>query len=172
MWDSRRILKDLTDVDRKRKVAIAFWKYSDAQPKALVTAKLAQAMRFRDESFRKLPMEKKADFLAQRSQLADYTQFFDIALLQYHTHEMNELMGVFLDAWKIPHENGEIEAEEYSAPTSEQARDAVAAAGDRFDKRDVAIYFATAGLMMGDDWRASLWPVVDELAPQLATASA
>jgi hypothetical protein len=35
----------------------------------------------------------------------------------------------------------------------------------------VAIYLASAGLLMGDDWRAATWPVVDEIAPGLATLS-
>ena len=28
----------------------------------------------------------------------------------------------------------------------------------------MAIYFASAGLMMGDGWQEAVWPVIDEIA--------
>jgi hypothetical protein len=36
-----------------------------------------------------------------------------------------------------------------------------------FPPRDVAIYLASAGLLMGEGWRDSTWPVVDEMAGAL-----
>jgi hypothetical protein len=62
--------------------------------------------------------------------------------------------------------NGSIEGDDYAAPSEEQVREAVKAV-DGFQPRDVAIYLASAGLLMGDDWRAATWPVVDELAAKL-----
>ncbi len=163
MWDSRRILRDLVDADRRRTILVEFWKHGDAQSKALATAHLAKLMHFREGSIRKLPVEKKAEFLAARLSAPEFEQLAEIALMQYHTHHANELMAAFLDEWKIPHENGTIENDDYAAPTADQVRAAVSALSDRFDRKDVILYLATAGLLMGEDWRSGTWPVVDEL---------
>jgi hypothetical protein len=164
MWDSRRILKDLADAKRRQQILLAFWQHAEPHAKAMAVARLAKAMRFRDESIRKASPEKKADYLGSRAGVAEFEEYIQLALMQYHTHQANELMAAHLDAWGVPHTNGEIENDEYKVPTVEQVREGVAQLGDRFDKRDTAIYLATAGLLMGDDWRASTWPVADELA--------
>jgi hypothetical protein len=74
------------------------------------------------------------------------------------------MMGAFLDQWKVPHENGSIENDDYAPPTSDQVRDAVKALEGTYDKADVRLYLATAGLLMADAWRDGTWPVVDEMA--------
>jgi len=71
-------------------------------------------------------------------------------------------VAAFLDQWKIPHVNGSIEVDDYPAPNEAQVREAVAAVEQ--PKEDVRLYLAAAGLLMGDDWRAATWPVVDEMA--------
>jgi hypothetical protein len=94
----------------------------------------------------------------------EFDQFLEAALLQYHTHNAAEMMGAFLDKWGIPHVNGSIEAEEYKPPTADEVRAAVGELSGQFDRRDIALYLASAGLLMGDDWQEAMWPVVDELA--------
>ena len=86
----------------------------------------------------------------------------------YHTREKREMLAAFLDRWKIPHVDGSIEAEDYAPPTAADVESAVAELKDRFDLRDIAIYLATAGLLMGNisQWREATWPVVDEIARQ------
>ena len=59
--------------------------------------------------------------------------------------------------------NGSIEVDDYKVPAAGQVRDAVHQLESRYDKRDIAIYLATAGLLMAGDWREAVWPVVDEL---------
>ena len=44
-------------------------------------------------------------------------------------------------------------------------RDAVHQLESRYDKRDIALYLASAGLLMAGPWREATWPVVDELLP-------
>lgn len=163
MWNSRRILKDIADAGKRRSILAEFWKHAEPASRALAAAKLAQALHFRDETIRKMPAEKKADLLAGRLGAADFEQFFEMALMQYHTHHATELMAAFLDEWKIPHVNGSIEADEYEPPTAEQVRQSVGVLGSRFDRRDIALYLASAGLIMGEGWREGVWPVVDEL---------
>jgi hypothetical protein len=164
MWTARRILKELADSDRRRDILAAFWRHGDATAKAVAAAQLARALHFREETIRKMSPEKKGELLASRSTSPEFEQALEAALMQFHTHERNELLASFLDEWKIPHENGSIEADDYPVPTADQVRDAVRTVGDRFDSRDVAIYLASAGLLMGDQWQAATWPVVEEMA--------
>jgi hypothetical protein len=163
-WTARRILKELADAETRRTVLADFWRHSDAQSRMLAQAHLARALHFRDETIRKMSPEKKADLLASRIGVSEFDQFLEMALMQYHTHRAKELMGAFLNQWNVPHVDGSIEVDEYAVPDAATVRAAVTALEGQFPKRDVLLYFATAGLLMGDDWRKATWPVVDELA--------
>jgi hypothetical protein len=163
MWDIKRIFKELTDAPQRRLILTAFWRYAEPQARLLTTAQLAKLLHFREETIRKMPNEKKADLLASRIGAHEFDESLAMGLMQYHTHHQAEMLAAFLDEWKIPHDKGSIETDDYKAPTLEQVRDAVRTL-DRFPKRDVAVYLASAGLLMGDEWRESTWPVVDELA--------
>ena len=166
MWNARNILTKIADPDRRRRVLAAFWKHGETHAKLLAQMQLAKALHFREETIRKMPPEKKADLLGSRAASPEFEQTLEMALMQYHTHEQNGMMAAFLDEWKIPHENGSIEADEYPTPSSDQIREAVNKLTS-YEQRDVALYLATAGLLMGDDWRESAWPVVEELVPKL-----
>ncbi len=166
MWTARRIIKELADHDHRRRILVAFWRFGDDTAKLIAVAQLAKALHFREESIRKMPVEKKADLFASRASGPEFEQALDAALMHYHTHEQSALLAAFLDHWKIPHVNGSIESDDYSAPSADQVREAVREL-NTFPSRDVAIYLASAGLLMGEDWRASTWPVVDEMAGSL-----
>ena len=47
-------------------------------------------------------------------------------------------------------------------------RDAVRELRGRFDGRDVAIYLATPGLLMGEPWDGVAWPAIDDAMPTSA----
>lgn len=162
MWTAHRILKEIADPDRRKRVLLSFWKHAEPTTKLLASAHLAKALHFREETLKKMPSDKKADLLASRLGVPEFDQFFEAALLQYHTHNVNDMMGAFLDRWGVPHNNGSIEADEYPTPTTEQVRTAVNELGSNYDRRDIALYLASAGLLMGDEWRNAMWPVVDE----------
>lgn len=163
MWTARRILKELAGPDGRRTILTAFWKWGDNHARLMAQMQLAKALHFRDETIRKMPPEKKADLLASRLASPEFDQFLEIALMQHHTREKSALMAAFLDRWNIPHENGSIEAEEYTPPDADQVRAAVNALRGEFDEADIALYLATAGLLMAGEWRDATWPVVDEL---------
>jgi len=165
MWSARRILKDLADSDRRRRILTAFWRFGDDHMKAMALVQLARAMHFRDETIRRMPPEKKAELLAGRVGTAEFEQTFENALILYHTHEQGPMLGAFLDQWGVPHKNGSIEVDDYTPPTAGAVRDAAKKLD--FDRRDVAIYLASAGLLMTGAWRDATWPVVDELASAL-----
>ncbi len=170
MWNARRIVKELADPDRRRRILVAFWRFGEDTAKMIAVAQLAKALHFREESIRKMPVEKKADLFASRATGPEFEQPLEAALMHYHTHEQSALLAAFLDQWKIPHVNGSIEVDDYEAPSADKVRAAVQAL-DSYPPRDVTIYLASAGLLMGDAWRAATWPVVDEMAGQLAKGS-
>jgi hypothetical protein len=163
LWTARRILKELADADRRHRIAAAFWKHADAPSKAMAIVQLAKALHFRDETIRKMPADKKAELLASRASLPELEQTFEAALMHYHTHEQNAMLGAFLDVWGIAHVNGSIETDDYTPPTEAQVRDAVRDLHGRFDARDVAVYLASLGLLMGEPWESAAWPVVDDV---------
>ena len=166
MWTARRILKEIASPERRRQILAAFWRHADNQSKLMAQMQLAKALHFRDETIRKMAPEKKAELLASRIGVAEFDQFLEAGLMAYHTHHANEMMGAFLDRWNVPHENGTIEADEYPTPNADQVREAVKGLEGQYDRRDVTLYLATAGLLMGDEWRESTWPVVDEMTAE------
>jgi predicted NAD/FAD-binding protein len=168
MWTARRILKELADSPLRRAILLAFWRHADNTARTVAAAQLSRAVHFREETIRKMAPEKKAELLASRIASPEFEQAFDAALMQFHTHDRAEMLAAFLDQWKIPHVNGSIEVDDYQVPTADAVRSAVQELGSRFERRDVAVYLASLGLLMGDEWREATWPVVDELAPDLA----
>ena len=163
MWNAHRILKELADSALRRAILTHFWRHADTHHRLLVQAHLAKALNFREETIRKMPPEKKADLLASRIGVPEFDQFLEMALMQYHTREKASMMGAFLDRWNVPHENGSIEADEYTVPSSDQVREAVKALEGEYDRRDVVLYLATAGLLMDEAWREATWPVAEEM---------
>ena len=162
MWTARRILKELADSDQRRRILTAFWKHGDDSSKMLAAAQLARAMHFRDETIRKMPAERKAELLASRIGSAEFEQAFNTALMLYHTHDQPTLLAAFLDDWKVPHVNGSIETDDYTPPSAEAVRSAANRLDADFPTADINVYLASAGLLMGDEWRTGTWPVVDE----------
>src|SRR3954463_9860104 len=93
MWNARRIIKELADSDRRRRILVAFWRFGEETAKMIAVAQLAKALHFREESIRKMPVEKKADLFASRATGPEFEQPLEAALMHYHTHEQSELLG-------------------------------------------------------------------------------
>ncbi len=163
MWNARRIFKELAGTDRRRRILTAFWKHGEPASRLVATAYLAKALHFREETLKKIPVEKKADLLGSRIGAPELDEVLEAALLQYHTHHANEMMAAFLDRWNVPHTNGSIEGDDYTPPTAEQVRSAVRELEGTYDRRDIALYLASAGLLMSGAWREATWPVVEEI---------
>lgn len=163
-WSARRILRELCDADHRREILECFLKHGDDMSRRLVVSQLAKSMRFREGSMRKLPISKKAELLATRISSAEFEEYFEAALLAFHLAERKELMAACLDSWGIPHEDGAIEVDDYDPPSREQVQSVLETLGEQFERRDLLVYLATAGLVMGDagsKWRESAWSVVD-----------
>lgn len=169
-WTGRRILRELSDQTLRQKILTTFFRKGDDHARHLAIAALSASLRFRPDTLRKAAAERKAELLASRLSAPEFEETFDNALMVYHTSDAKEMLGAFLDQWHIPHVDGSIEVDEYQPPTPEAVDQAVALLRERFPIRDIAVYLATAGLLMGvsiPEWRAATWPAADKLASEL-----
>lgn len=162
-WTAPRILSELCDADLRRKILASFWKGTDEHTRHAALMHLAKALHFREETLKKAPAEKKAEWLASRINQREFHEYFEMALMVYHTTSAREMLAAFLDFWKIPHENGTIEADEYKVPVEADVEAAVASLRDSYPLPAIVVYLATAGLLMGDEWAQATWPVVEKL---------
>lgn len=172
-WKARRIFKEICDSGRRRAVILSFWTDAETEVRDLVTARLARNLRFREETLRKAPVEKKAELLGTQLHVAEFQEPLEMALMLYHTGQAKKLLAAFLDFWKIEHVDGSIETDDYKIPGVPDVEGAVDALRSQFEVRDIILYLATAGLLMGQTeprWRESTWPVVDRLMPELTRA--
>lgn len=141
-------------LEKRVQAAEAFWRDTDSpdiqvqQMEAIVT--LARRLNFRTRSVQALPVERKARQLAQLGDVAE--AIATRALIAYHFTNQRPLMGSFLDALGIAHENGLITAEEVPAPNRDQLASAVAAVRASFDEHDVRFYLRTLAALDGETW--------------------
>lgn len=169
-WTARRILKELSDHDLRQRILSTFFRKGEDHAREIAISLLSKSLRFREGTLRKTPADRKAELLASRLSAPELEESLEMALMTYHTTEAKTMLGEFLDYWKIPHEEGSIEVEEYDPPTAEAVDSAVASLRDRFPAREIAVYLATAGLLMGGaipQWREATWPAVNRLATDL-----
>jgi hypothetical protein len=128
--------------DLKLSSAAAFWRDEQARLEQAEAASLiAQHIKFRPKSVRALPIEKKAKHLVGLPQISDLMAAR--LLVAYHLAHQRPMMGRFLDALGIAHDQGLITEEEPKAPEADKLDQAVAVLTAEFPKADVARYFWT-----------------------------
>jgi hypothetical protein len=135
-----RLWKRMTS-EQKLKAAHAFWADEEATDDQVQAALLiAQTKKFRAKTVLSLDDERKAKHLASLPSLPETVAAR--ALVLYHLAEQRPMMGAFLDALGIAHENGVIQEDDVKpdeakvGPASDQiARD--------FASADVSLYLNT-----------------------------
>jgi hypothetical protein len=118
----------------------AFW--SDEQAKleqAEAVALIAGHLKFRPKSVLALSNEKKARHLASLGRVSDLLAAR--LLVSYHLAHQRPMMGAFLDALGIAHEEGLIKDESPKAPDEATLDKAVKTLSESYPKTDVARYF-------------------------------
>jgi hypothetical protein len=145
-----QLWKQLTP-ERKLEAATAFWKDENAgMEQAEAIATIAQRIKFRTKSVVSMPIEKKARQLAA---LAGVSEMVAARLLvAYHLDQQRPMMGSFLDALGITHENGLIDDEDMPAPPPEKLREAATAIASQYPREDVALYLTTLVWQDPDTW--------------------
>lgn len=137
--------------ERRIDAAELFWSDEEsAEQQAEAVGAIAGHMKFRAKSVLALPIERKAKYLAGLPVVSDAVAAR--ALVHYHLERQRPMMGSFLDALGIPHENGLITAETMSAPDRERLKTAVAGLASSYPAEDVALYFSTLVSQDPDTW--------------------
>ena len=141
-------------LEKRVLAADAFWRDEDSpdievqQVEAL--SALARRLNFRMRSLQTLPVERLARHLAQMTDVTD--GIATRALIAYHFTSQRPLMGAFLDALGIAHDNGLITAEQVEPPSREQLATAVSTVKDSFEATDVVLYLKTLAALDNQTW--------------------
>jgi len=158
-----RLWKRMTS-DQRQRAAHAFWSDPDATDDQVQAAFLiAQQKKFRPKTVIGLDLDRKARHLATVGGVSD--QIAARALITYHLAEQRPMMGAFLDALGIAHENGVIQ-EENVKPDASKMKAAVEKISTEFPEDDVQIYLKT--LLCQDP---ETWGALKEAVPGLEAES-
>jgi hypothetical protein len=136
---------------QKLQAAEAFWREADSadqQIEAMVL--LAQKLKARPKFIASLPPERKAKHLAHFPGMPDVLAAR--LLVSYHLAHQRPMMGAFLDALGIPHDNGLINEELNASVDPETLGRGVEALRAAFPAADVTLYFETLLLQDPDTW--------------------
>src|SRR5438034_5415428 len=132
-----RFWKHLT-LDQRTRIARAFWSDEEATDDQVQAALLiAQQKKFRPKTVIGLDVERKARHLATIGPMPE--QIAARALIVYHLAEQRPMMGAFLDALGITHENGVIQEDEVK-PDAGKLAPAADAIEKAYPAEDVALY--------------------------------
>jgi hypothetical protein len=139
--------------ERRLQAATAFWQDEHAgaeQAEAVMT--IAQRIKFRPKSVVALPVDRKARQLANLNAVSELVAAR--LLVDYHLDQQRPMMGRFLDALGIKHENGLIDDEEMQPPDAEQLKAAAKAIAAVHPAEDVGVYLATLIWQDPETWGA------------------
>lgn len=109
-------------------------------------------MKFRTKSVIGLPLERKSKYLASLPTITD--TIAARALVSYHLETQRPMMGEFLDALGIAHEDGLISDETVAKPEPDKVREAVATLAAKYPAEDVALYLSTLVSQDPETWDA------------------
>lgn len=136
--------------DQRLRAARAFWAEEQATDDQVQAALLiAQQKKFRPKFVLGLDDERRAKHLATILSLPE--ALAARALVVYHLAEQREMMGTFLDALGLKHDNGLIEDDE-AKPEAGKIAPAVAAITEKYAADDVALYLTTLVCQDPDTW--------------------
>ena len=146
-----RLWKKMT-ADQRQRAARAFWSDPDARADQLQAVMLiAQQKKFRPKTINGLDVDRRARHLATLPSLPD--ALAARALVVYHLAEQRSMMGAFLDALGIAHENGLIQ-EDAVKPDAEKVPPAVDTLRKQFPPEDVDLYLETLFCQDPETWGA------------------
>jgi hypothetical protein len=146
-----RLWKGMTS-EQRLKAARAFWATeeddaADAQFQAVFH--IAQQKKFRAKSVFGMDDERRAKQLASLHTVPEVVAAR--ALITYHLAEQRPMMGAFLDALGIGHENGVIKEDDVK-PDSGRMGPASDQIAKDFPRSDVSLYFNTLLCQDPDTW--------------------
>jgi hypothetical protein len=148
-----QVWKDMP-LEKRVLAADAFWRDRDSPDvdvqRTEAVAMLARRLKFRAQSVQALPVERRARHLAQVVDVGD--TIASRALIAYHFTHQRELMGAFLDALGIAHENGLITEDDVAPPDRERLSAAITTVKSSHPPSDVDLYLRTLAALDEATW--------------------
>ena len=146
-----RIWKRMS-AERRRVAAEAFWADEQSTEQQVeAVAAIANHMKFRAKSVVGLPLDRKVRYLLGLPQISD--SIAARALVGYHLAHQRPMMGGFLDALGIAHEEGLISEDTVGVPEEARLRAAAEEIASKYPAEDVGLYFSTLVSQDPDTWR-------------------
>ena len=120
---------------------------------------IIQGMRFRESAVRQLSVDKRASYVARSIRPTE--SLAGSMLLALHLEQRRAMLSAFLEALKIPHDNGLIaEDHDMKPPSAATLEKAAKALRDRFPADEVELYLATLYVLDRVTW-AGLAPLLN-----------
>lgn len=139
--------------DKKRLASDAFWRDEHAaNEQAEAIAVIAQRIKFRLKSVLVMPIEKKTHYTLSMPAVSEVMAAR--LLVAYHLAHQRPMMGAFLDAVGIAHEEGIIAEDEVQPPSREALQKAAQAIAASYPAEDVSLYLSTLVWQDPDTWGA------------------
>ena len=127
--------------EKREQAADAFWRDEQAgSEQAEALGSIAGRIKFRVQSVIRLPIEKKARYLVGLPAVSELVAAR--LLVAYHIAHQRPMMGAFLDALGIAHENGLIQ-DEGVAPDPAKVGPAASKIAQEFPEENVSLYLNT-----------------------------
>jgi hypothetical protein len=137
--------------EKKRQAAIAFWNDEHAtNEQAEAVNLIAQRIKFRLKSVVAMPVEKKTHYLLAMPAVSE--MLAARMLVAYHLQHQRGMMGAFLDALGVRHEEGIIADEELKPPTPDALKQAARTIAASYPAEDVSLYLSTLVWQDPDTW--------------------
>jgi len=134
-----------------RQAADAFWRDENADSEqAEAIGLIAQRIKFRLKSVLALPIDKKSQYILSMPAVSE--MLAARMLVAYHLAHQRPMMGAFLDALGIAHEEGIIAADEVKPPSPDALGKAAKALAASYPAADVSLYLSTLVWQDPDTW--------------------
>jgi hypothetical protein len=130
------------NAEKKRQAADAFWHDEHAaNEQAEAVNLIAQRIKFRLKSVIAMPVDKKTQYLLSMPAVSE--MIAARMLVAFHLQHQRAMMGAFLDALGIKHEEGIIAEEEVTPPTADALQQAARTIASSYPAEDVSLYLST-----------------------------
>jgi hypothetical protein len=162
----RQRIWNLMGAERRQAAAEAFWSSRELQTvQQQAEALLAKQLKARPVFIKRLPLERKAAYLAREMARNDY--LCDAALSAYHFTGHRSMLTDFLNTVGIAHENGHYETVGSAEPPStETLEKAIRQLLDKYRRLDVLIYLGALVVQDRQFW-AHLRPIVERMEKEV-----
>ena len=139
--------------DDRLEAARVFWNHPPEAAAVVAAQEIVKLLRVRPQAFHKVPLDQRARAVAGLA--APPELLAESLLLALHVETRRDLLGAFLDALGIAHEEGMLaEDADFPAPSEAAARAALDALRPRFAADAIRVYWNALWLQDRERWGA------------------